>query len=192
MNYSVAAVHDRGEVLWVKYVDTYQNSLLKNDDLFVKLTGHAAGLIQKALSEHNKVYIPKGVAGEVTFADIIIEQTNELETNQRIALSKMYNLADYQLFINSAMDFFNYINTFNSLASLGYFITDQNREEKYLEIIESGDESLISDLELYLETKDKIQPMSYLFNKIKVSEKRILECETQEELDGVLEDLNNS
>ena len=44
----------------------------------------------------------------------------------------------------------------NKFANQGIFITDDNREECYIKIIEAGNESLIADLEKYLEIKDKV------------------------------------
>jgi hypothetical protein len=54
------------------------------------------------------------------------------------------------------IDLIIYNQTMLELADAGYIITDKNREEKYLEILETGDESLIDLLEQYLVLKDKI------------------------------------
>lgn len=42
------------------------------------------------------------------------------------------------------------------LADAGFIITNNNREEKYLEILETGDENLIELLEQFLILKDKL------------------------------------
>ena len=44
----------------------------------------------------------------------------------------------------------------NKFCSKGIFITDDNREECYIKIIELGDESLILDLEKFINLKDSI------------------------------------
>lgn len=191
MNYNVVAVTDDGDTYAVKYVDSYQNSLLKNDELFIKISNVAADKIREAISDRNRVYLPKGVNGELSFTDIIIVDTDEVEKKKMVMFSELYRRIDYQQFYFCAMDFFDYVNAFNHLASLGYFITDQNREEKYIEIIESGDESLIGDLEIYLENKDKLENMSHLFNKKKEFEGSINECETLEELVEVQEEIDD-
>jgi hypothetical protein len=54
------------------------------------------------------------------------------------------------------LDFVGLMMLNNKFANQGIFITDDNREECYIKIIESGDESLIADLEKYLELKDKV------------------------------------
>jgi hypothetical protein len=54
------------------------------------------------------------------------------------------------------VDYLDYIDINNELASRGFFITDSNKEEKYLEILETGDDILIDLLEEFLAIKDKI------------------------------------
>ena len=44
----------------------------------------------------------------------------------------------------------------NKFLSKGIAITDDNKEECYIKIIEMGDETLISDLEKFINLKDKI------------------------------------
>ncbi len=190
MKYDVAVVSDCGDKLAVKYVDTYQNTLLKNDGCYVKISNVAGDVIREAISEHKRVYLPKNVPGELCISDVVICETDGLEKDKMIALSDMYRKMDYHLFNVSAMDYFDYLGAFNVLASMGYFITDKNREEKYLEIIESGDEGLISNLETYLENKDKLEKISYVYNKSRSFEKKVIECDSNEDLVKIIEDFN--
>ena len=50
------------------------------------------------------------------------------------------------------------------LSSKGYFITDDNREEQYLNILNTGDTDLIEKLEQYLVHMDKINEIKHNFN----------------------------
>ena len=190
MKYDVAAVSDLGDKLEIKYVDTYQNSMLKNDGPYVKISNVAGDVIREALSEHKRVYITKNIQGELCVSDIIIYETDGLERDKMIALSNVYRKMDYCLFNVSAMDYFDFLGSFSVLASLGYFITDNNREEKYLEIIESGDENLISALEIYLENKDKLEKISYIYNKVRQFEKNVMICNTVEDLNNIIKDFD--
>ena len=52
--------------------------------------------------------------------------------------------------------YINYIDINNELYESGIFITEGNREEKYLEILETGDEHKIDLLEDLLLVKDKL------------------------------------
>lgn len=60
------------------------------------------------------------------------------------------------LLIVKLLDFITLLTLNNKFANLGIFITDQNREECYIKIIELGDEALINDLEKYINIKDSL------------------------------------
>jgi hypothetical protein len=54
------------------------------------------------------------------------------------------------------MDIVKFMILTNEFMSKGIFVTDDNREECYIKIIEMGEESLIEKLEEYLNMKDSI------------------------------------
>lgn len=60
------------------------------------------------------------------------------------------------LLIAKLLDFITLMSLNNKFANIGIFITDTNREECYIKIIETGDETLIMDLEQYISIKDSI------------------------------------
>lgn len=55
------------------------------------------------------------------------------------------------------LDFVSLMSLNNKFISKGIVITDDNKEECYIKIIESGEESLIGDLEKYINLKDSIK-----------------------------------
>jgi hypothetical protein len=55
------------------------------------------------------------------------------------------------------LDFISLMSLNNKFISKGIVITDDNKEECYIKIIESGEESLIGDLEKYINLKDSIK-----------------------------------
>lgn len=54
------------------------------------------------------------------------------------------------------IDYIRYIDTNNELNARGFFITDKNKESKFLEILELGDEDLIDTLESFLILRDSL------------------------------------
>lgn len=54
------------------------------------------------------------------------------------------------------IDYIRYMDANNVLNAKGFFITDDNREIKFLEILELGDDALIDTLEDFLTLKDKL------------------------------------
>lgn len=55
------------------------------------------------------------------------------------------------------VDFVTFMLLNNKFNSKGIYITEENREEAYIQIIETGDDSLIADLEKYLFIMDDIK-----------------------------------
>lgn len=62
-----------------------------------------------------------------------------------------------ELLIFHLIDFISFMILNNKFCDKGIFITEDNREECYIKIIEMNDESLIEDLEKYIKLKDNIQ-----------------------------------
>ena len=61
------------------------------------------------------------------------------------------------LLIFELLDLITFMLLNNKFANNGFFITDENKEEKYIEIIETCDDNLIEDLEKYIFLLDKIK-----------------------------------
>jgi len=57
------------------------------------------------------------------------------------------------------IDFVSIMMINNKFLSKGIAITDDNKEECYIKIIEMGDEQLINDLERYITLKDEIRDL---------------------------------
>jgi len=57
------------------------------------------------------------------------------------------------------IDFITLMMLNNKFCSKGIYITEENKEEAYIKIIETGDDQLIADLEKYLTLKDEIKKL---------------------------------
>ena len=62
-----------------------------------------------------------------------------------------------ELLIFKLVDFVSLMLIQNNFMNKGIFITDNNKEECYIKILETGEESLINDLERYITLKDEIK-----------------------------------
>lgn len=71
---------------------------------------------------------------------------------------------------------FNILNA--KLASLGYFITDENKQENYIKIIEADDDNLLDDLESYLDAKAKLDEFYKIYTRTKYIKKELQYAKT--------------
>ena len=158
--YKIADVQN-SDVLYSKPVD---ESLYFGDDISIELKKH--------LVAGNTVTIPvqtvtdKG-AGSVVLEDFTIVEETDLTLYKNKKKNKLSNIFTYYLASTGGLTFFSALTSFSILASKGYFITDENREEKYLEIINTGDETLIAALEEYLDAYDNISPVASMYKSLK-------------------------
>ncbi len=71
--------------------------------------------------------------------------------------TKVRGIMGDDLLIFTLLDFVSFMELNNKFASRNIFIHEKNKEEKYIEIIETGDESLINDLEIYITLMDNMK-----------------------------------
>lgn len=91
------------------------------------------------------------------------EKINEISTSTyagkaaKAVKQKAQSIISDGLITFTLLDFISFIQINNMFADQGIFITNENKEQKYIEIIESGDEKLISFLEEYINLLDNIK-----------------------------------
>lgn len=95
------------------------------------------------------------------------------------------------LLIFTLLDFVSYMQLNNKFATEGIFITESNKEECYIKIIETGKESLIKDLERYIELGDnikRIESQKQEYNQI-IDKLRLLSDHNDESsVNGIIEE----
>lgn len=182
MLYDVALVTDTGDA-WV--VDTVTKSDLIRTypgQNFLNLSSRTAELIKEEMINGKRVLIPKTVRGEVNQADFIVEEVDELEFAKNVAITEISNIVNDKFNTLSMLEFFNFITINNIFIEKGIVITEENREEKYLEVINTEDQNLIENLEKYLEAKDHISSVYWFFDKFRNFKKELKNLETVEEV----------
>lgn len=189
MIYDLALVQDRGTHWFVTNVtqNTLDN-LADKDEKILKLSYMSHQLIKEALMSGKKVHVQKSalrtnevLPGEFTIIDGV--ENNELESLKESSIIKVRMLVTPELAKISGFSMYGFIVLNNDLSNVGYFITNENREEKYLEILETGDEQLIQKLEDYLNYKDEIEQLSGLERKFSKFRKDIQECDSKEKVE---------
>jgi hypothetical protein len=91
-----------------------------------------------------------------------MEQVEEIDTSTyagkavKACRNKVRGVMDGELLTFSLLDFVSLMLLNNKFLDKGIVITDDNKEECYIKIIEMGEESLIDDLEKYINLKDSI------------------------------------
>lgn len=111
--------------------------------------------IASALSQQ---YLTGGDTGSTPLeaSDLLVTPLDSLSLAKALARTKGKHLLKQYCDFTLLFDFFEFHVLNNKLIDAGYVITDENREAKYLEIINTGDQDLIDALETYLDARDRI------------------------------------
>lgn len=189
MIYELASVQNRGNQ-WVvtNVMKNTLDNLANREEKLLKLSYMSYKLIQEALMNKKKVVIYKDrmmtdevLPGEFEIVDSVEEDV--LSQLKSSAITKVRMLVTPELAKISGFALYGFIVLNNDLSNEGYFITNENREEKYLQILETGDEKLIAKLEDYLNYKDEIEAVSSLERKFSKFRQEINECDTAEKIE---------
>lgn len=79
----------------------------------------------------------------------------------------------------------------NKFAGKGIFITEDNKEECYIKIIEQGDESLIQDLEKYITLADNVKNIESIkaeYQTIITKLKTLADYNNEQDVNAIIED----
>ncbi|HLE09653.1 MAG: hypothetical protein A2504_06980 [Bdellovibrionales bacterium RIFOXYD12_FULL_39_22] len=169
LNHNWAFVEDKGDY-WKVLASVKGYYLDLNKGQFLSLSHAASKIIADALKKNKHIFIHRPLKHDSVQPDEIKIRSvgnNELQEVKESAIKKIQNVIDLNLAKNTGYVLYRHLCSMNELGDRGYVITESNREEKYLEILETGDEDLISLLENYLNTKEKMLRASYLFQPIK-------------------------
>lgn len=168
----------------VKYIiptDKYQ--ALPTDVALKLKTEINAGNVVKIQKE----YIDNPKSKDIPLDNFTIEKPVELEMMKSAQRAKVNSRFSAYAATLNALDIFDFFAITGKLTSMGFNVLDEaNKEEIFLEIINTGDENIISDLERFLETKDKLDKISKKHRGVREYFREIDECETEEELQDVI------
>lgn len=190
--YDLAIVQDRG-THWV--VTNVTKNTLDNradrEESYLKLNSATFEIIKEAINSNKIAKIQKTlVADEVMPWEVEVVDLGEsdpLQETRNASITKIRMLVTPEMSKASGLALYGFIILNNDLAANGYFITNENREEKYLEILETGDEKLIAKLEDYLNYKDEIEAVAQLERKFSAFRNEIRSAATPEEVKKIEE-----
>jgi hypothetical protein len=187
MIFELAVVQDRGPFWQVTNVTKNTlDGLADRGEKMLKLSYMSYKLISEALVAGKNVRIQKTLStdevlpGEFEIVDLA--ETDMLQETRNAAVTKIRMLVTPELSKVSGFAMYGFIVLNNDLISAGYAITNENREEKYLEILETGNEKLIAKLEDYLNYKDEIETVAHLERRFSAFRNDIRSASTVEEV----------
>lgn len=180
MRFDVADVTDMGNYYIINYITTNDRQFIEPGKTYFPITPVAAKKVQELKEDGKLVQFPKEVQHEIMPGDLIVGEVDDITREKDILIYQAINTMDEYLSMLSGLTLFEFQITNNVLIEAGYVITEDNREEKYLEIISSENEKLISTLETFLNAKDKIDEVYWRYNKFLEFKQELSDKETDD------------
>jgi len=140
--------------------------------------------VRDRLKTH-RIFIPKNYEGNLIKEDLIEEPYDVIEIERQRKLTKGKEVLTSRISLPEIFHSIEFMLLNNFLIERGYIITNENRTEKYLEIIETGDIELIEKLELFLEARDSMLLNYTWYNIYKNYKKQIERAESIDELNNI-------
>lgn len=157
----------------------------RKDRKYFQLSSPLANDILINMDRGRTAYFPKNMR-KLRQDIITYKESTDLDVRKNNEISKYMRMISSLFVSMTFMDFFDFVVMNNKFCSKGIFITDENREEEYLKIINTGDMNLIENLESFLEAFDTLKEVNKRYMRIKDVMHRINDCQSIEELEQLL------
>lgn len=141
-SFELLLVKDKG-IVWEVLGITYSNAMkILPGCSTLRATLFAIEECKKALAEGKQITISKVTEySEVQPHELVIEEKDELERYKNIAVNTIAAKIQQLLVSVSILDLMSYLDSYMAMLNAGYYITDDNREDKYFEIVEQAQEN---------------------------------------------------
>lgn len=143
------------------------------------------------LVKDNEIRFSSKHSGELTIDDLKQTKLDILQVKKMAALQRGRLVINQRIDVISLIGFAKFIILNNYMADAGFFITDENREKKYLEIINTNDQILIGRLEEYLEVKDLISQDLYWYEHYSKFRDAVEYASKEEDIVSALDTFNS-
>jgi len=143
-------------------MNIYENNLKKGERL-VNLSFVSYKIISNAILSNTLAFIQhKLMTNEVMPWEVIIGDSITIDNVKDSSIAKIRTFLTPEISKASGLSLYGFMVLNNELVAKGFAIYEENREEVYLKILETGDDKLITKLEDYLNYKDEIDRVSQL------------------------------
>lgn len=180
-------IHNNNNV-W-KIIDVEKRNInVVDSDKFFEVSDDIYSFIEEKLKTNNIIIEKEKLNSSVKKEDFILDEIEESEKLRNISRDVVYNSFCGRCSIIDMLEIYNFILINNKLASKGFYITDENKDNIYIDIIKSENEENTEMLEKLLYAKDYLSNPYYWFEEYKKYNED-LECsDTKEEIDKVTQE----
>jgi len=187
-----AQVSELGTVYQLNNVIFTEAKYVLPNAKYIALPTEVALQLKNELNQGKVITINKKIVDDPAIKDIPldafkIETAKTLDQKKSAARAHVNQRISAYTALLTGFDLLEFWMIASKLQVYGYNVmSNENKEEVYLSIINTGNEDLISDLERFLEVKDIFDKMMRKYRGLKQYFREINDCDTEEELEDVI------
>lgn len=192
MSKFLITIHDNGLNWSITNTRVESDDFVVNHELYYETNESFYKEIIELLKNYS-IKVEKDKLGKssshITKYDLILDNLDQTVLLKAKVRSKIIHALNTRFTFIEIFKFYEFITINNLLIDKGFVITEKNREEKYLDIINTGDDSLISLLEQYLNIKDELSNILYWYDEYKNFCKKIEELSSPNEINEASQEI---
>lgn len=145
-------------------------------------------IINQAIMNKQKVFLTKNHSLNLKIADFEFTNPNmdiDLTIEKSLLLRNARFIFNSRISLDFFFDLFNFMVLNNQLLDKGFTVTDKDREDQYIDIINSGDMDLIDILQNYLTSLDDIKHSYAAYRFFTEFKSNLEEADTIEEANEI-------
>lgn len=125
-------------------------------------------------------------------SDIKTDSSNNIIEDTLMSVLTQYdkNMQEVLVSISHMYPFklYKYFNHYNALVAKGIFVTDENQEEKYFDVINTGDDDLVIKFSEFIDIKNDMNDEYTIYSNYNTYHRRLYLSKTKQEAKQVYEE----
>ena len=167
---NILIIQDKGDVWEITDTTIQPDDYVVEPEMVYETDDRALFTFIKNKLDIAQIQYPKDIAGKLIREDLIIIDYDLITTHREGVLNKARNYISTRLNAVSLFELYEFMVCNFELIEKGFVITNKNRRQKYLDIIDAGEIETIDLLERLLNSKDKLESISGWYNQYRVFE----------------------
>lgn len=180
-------IHNNNNVWKVVDVEKRYDTVIDKTKFF-EVDDDLYNYIEEKLKYNNIIIEKEKLNKNIKKEDFILDELEESEKLRIASRNLVYESFCGRCSIIDMLEIYNFILANNKLASKGFYVTEDNKDEVYIDIIKSENEEDTEMLEKLLYAKDYLSNPYYWFEEYKKYNEDLECADSKEEIDKVTQE----
>ena len=179
---NILIIQDKGAVWEITDTTIQPDDYVVDPEMVVEVPKDLFVFIKNKLHAAQIQY-SKDIAGKLIKEDLVIVDYDPVTSHRERILNKAREYISTRLNAVSLFELYEFLVCNLDLIEKGFVITNKNRRQKYLDIIDAGEIETIDLLERLLNSKDKLESISGWYNQYRTFESDLYKLNSVDDID---------